>query len=82
MFETIDYATHPEMMEGASNEDLRRRHLVSNLFRRDEIVLNYSHGERFIIGDESFELAKYEVLYVTMGSADVRFAVDGGGVAR
>lgn len=125
MFETTYYATHPEMMDGASNEDLRRRHLVSNLFRRGEIVLNYSHGERFIIGGaapgdtplelpqhcepssaaghpllerrelgivnigaasgvvsvdgESFELAKYEVLYVPMGSVDVRFA---GGGAR
>lgn len=50
MFEKTYYATHPEMMEGASNEDLRNRHLVSGLFRAGEIVLTYSHGERFIIG--------------------------------
>lgn len=50
MFEKTYYATHPDMMDGASNEDLRERYLVSRLFRAGEIVLNYSHGERFIIG--------------------------------
>ncbi|MGF7147006.1 4-deoxy-L-threo-5-hexosulose-uronate ketol-isomerase [Sphingomonas zeicaulis] len=50
MFEKTYYATHPDMMDGASNEDLRDRHLVSGLFRDGELVLTYSHGERFIIG--------------------------------
>jgi 4-deoxy-L-threo-5-hexosulose-uronate ketol-isomerase len=50
VFEKTYYATHPDMMAGASNEDLRDRYLVSGLFRPGEIVLNYSHGERFIIG--------------------------------
>ncbi|AHE54732.1 5-dehydro-4-deoxy-D-glucuronate isomerase [Sphingomonas sanxanigenens] len=50
MFEKTYYATHPDMMDGASNEDLRDRHLVSGLFREGELVLTYSHGERFIIG--------------------------------
>lgn len=50
MYERTYYATHPEMMEGASNQDLRDRHLVSGLFRADEVVLTYSHGERFVIG--------------------------------
>ena len=50
MYEKTYYATHPEMMRGATNEDLRDRHLVSGLFRRGEIVLTYSHGERFVIG--------------------------------
>jgi 4-deoxy-L-threo-5-hexosulose-uronate ketol-isomerase len=44
------YASHPHMMECASNENLRDRHLVTDLFRSDEIVLTYSHGERFVIG--------------------------------
>jgi len=44
------YATHPDMMECVSNEELRDRHLVGDLFRTGEIVLTYSHGERFIIG--------------------------------
>lgn len=50
MFEKTFYATHPEMMDGASNRDLRDRHLVTRLFRSGEIVLAYSHGERFVIG--------------------------------
>lgn len=50
MFEKTYYATHPDMMDGASNEDLRERYLVTDLFRDGEVVLTYSHGERFIIG--------------------------------
>ncbi len=50
MYAKTYYATHPIMMRCATNEDLRDRHIVSDLFRPGEIVLNYSHGERFIIG--------------------------------
>lgn len=50
MFEKTYFGVHPAMMQGASNADLRERHLVSGLFRTGEIVLTYSHGERFIIG--------------------------------
>jgi len=50
MYAKTYYATHPDMMDGASNDDLRDRHLVSDLFTPGRIVLNYSHGERFIIG--------------------------------
>lgn len=50
MFEKTYYAVHPEMMDRASNQDLRERHLVSGLFRDGEVVLTYSHGERFVIG--------------------------------
>jgi 4-deoxy-L-threo-5-hexosulose-uronate ketol-isomerase len=117
------YATHPDMMDGASNEELRERYLVAGLFRTGEIVLTYSHGERFIIGGavpgagtlslpchdapesaaghpllerrelgivnigggpgsvtvdgEVVALAKYEALYVPMGSAEVSFAGEG-----
>ena len=50
MFEKTFYATHPDMMDCASNQDLRDRHLVSGIFRDGEIVLTYSHGERFVSG--------------------------------
>jgi 4-deoxy-L-threo-5-hexosulose-uronate ketol-isomerase len=50
MFKKIYHATHPAMMQGVSNEDLLDRHLVTGLFRDGEVVLNYSHNERFVIG--------------------------------
>ncbi|WP_333572417.1 5-dehydro-4-deoxy-D-glucuronate isomerase [Sphingomonas sp.] len=123
MFEKTYYATHPDMMAAASNSDLRDRYLVSGLFRRGELVLTYSHGERFVIGGavpgtaalrlpdqtepqsaaghpflerrelgvvnigsepgvvhvdgEAMLLARYEALYVPMGSRDVVFSGDG-----
>ena len=122
MYEKTYYATHPEMMAGASNQDLRDRHLVGGLFRPGEVVLTYSHGERFVIGGatpgagtldlprqsepesaaghpllerrelgivnigaagtvtvdgETIALAKYEALYVPMGTQDVGFAGEG-----
>lgn len=50
MFEKTYHATHPDMMEGASNEELRARHLVTGLFQPGRVTLNYSHNERFVIG--------------------------------
>lgn len=50
MFNKTYHATHPYMMEGVSNEQLRDRYIVSGLFKDDEINLNYSHNERFVIG--------------------------------
>jgi 4-deoxy-L-threo-5-hexosulose-uronate ketol-isomerase len=43
-------ATHPDMMADVRNEQLRERYLVTGLFAPDEIALNYSHNERFVIG--------------------------------
>jgi 4-deoxy-L-threo-5-hexosulose-uronate ketol-isomerase len=123
VFEKTYYATHPVMMSGASDQDLRDRYLVRGLFRAGEIVLTYSHGERFLIGGavpaaaplslprqtepasaagrpllerrelgvvnigagegtvivdgETIRLAKYEALYVPMGSQEVQFAGHG-----
>jgi 4-deoxy-L-threo-5-hexosulose-uronate ketol-isomerase len=50
MFRKTYQATHPDMMAGANNEALRQRYLIEGLFRADEIVLNYLHDERFVIG--------------------------------
>lgn len=50
MFERTYYATHPDMMECASNEELRDRYLIPGLFREGECVLNYTHADRFVIG--------------------------------
>ena len=53
MFDNTLYSTHPEMMAGASNEQLRQRYLLSQLFVPGRVVLNYSHDERFVIGSAS-----------------------------
>lgn len=50
MFDRTYYATHPDMMECVSNEELRDRYLIQDLFRAGECVLNYTHADRFVIG--------------------------------
>ena len=50
MFDRTYYATHPDMMECVSNDELRGRYLIGSLFRDGECVLNYTHAERFVIG--------------------------------
>ena len=50
MFDKTYHATHPDMMDCVGNDELRDRYLVTGLFRAGEVVLNYSHNERFVIG--------------------------------
>ena len=50
MFRKTYQATHPDMMGGVDNDALRGRYLVDELFRPDDISLNYSHNERMVIG--------------------------------
>ena len=50
MFDRTYYATHPDMMVGASNDELRDRYLIQNLFRPNQCVLNYTHADRLVIG--------------------------------
>ena len=44
------HATHPDMMAQVTNEQLRERYLLSGLFVPGQVVLNYCHNERFVIG--------------------------------
>jgi 4-deoxy-L-threo-5-hexosulose-uronate ketol-isomerase len=50
LFKRTYYATHPDMMEGVDTETLRQRYLIGELFQAGEVVLNYTHYERFVIG--------------------------------
>jgi len=50
MFAKTYHATHPDMMDCVSNEELRDRYLVSGMFVPGQVVLNYTHNERFVIG--------------------------------
>jgi 4-deoxy-L-threo-5-hexosulose-uronate ketol-isomerase len=50
MYRKTYYATHPASVNGAANEQLRERYLITDLFAEDEIRLNYLHYERFVVG--------------------------------
>lgn len=50
MYQKTYYATHPESIYGAMNDDLRELYLVSELFAGGEIRLNYTHFERIVVG--------------------------------
>jgi 4-deoxy-L-threo-5-hexosulose-uronate ketol-isomerase len=50
MYNKTYYATDPGSMSGASNEDLRQRYLIDDMFAAGEVRLNYLHYERFVIG--------------------------------
>ncbi|AVP98273.1 5-dehydro-4-deoxy-D-glucuronate isomerase [Ahniella affigens] len=50
MFQRVVHATHPDMMAGASNDQLRDRYLLPDLFAPGEVRLDYLHYERFVVG--------------------------------
>jgi 4-deoxy-L-threo-5-hexosulose-uronate ketol-isomerase len=43
-------ATHPDMVIGLDTAKLRSHYLLEDLFANDEVLLNYSHVERFLVG--------------------------------
>jgi 4-deoxy-L-threo-5-hexosulose-uronate ketol-isomerase len=50
LYKKIYHATHPDMMEGVDTQDLRDKYLMGGLFEADQVVLNYTHFERFVVG--------------------------------
>jgi 4-deoxy-L-threo-5-hexosulose-uronate ketol-isomerase len=50
MYRKTYYATDPASIDGATNEALRARYRITDLFAAGELRLNYLHYERFVIG--------------------------------
>ncbi len=50
MYQKTYYATHPESIFGATNEELRELYLVNDIFTSGELRLNYSHFDRVAVG--------------------------------
>jgi 4-deoxy-L-threo-5-hexosulose-uronate ketol-isomerase len=50
MYRKTYYATHPGSIHGATNDELRDRYLIGDLFAADELRLNYTHYERLVVG--------------------------------
>lgn len=50
MYNKTYYATHPDSIFGATNEELHDLYIVSELFAANEIRLNYTHFERIVVG--------------------------------
>jgi 4-deoxy-L-threo-5-hexosulose-uronate ketol-isomerase len=50
IYRRVYYATSPDSMSGATNEQLRDRYVVGDLFAPDAVSLHYTHFERMVVG--------------------------------
>jgi 4-deoxy-L-threo-5-hexosulose-uronate ketol-isomerase len=50
IYRRIYYATAPDSMQGATNEQLRGRYVLDQLFVAGAVTLNYTHFERMVVG--------------------------------
>ena len=50
VFDRTYHATHPDMVIGAGNRRLRDLFLINDLFRPEQVTLNYVHQERMVVG--------------------------------
>lgn len=50
MYQKTFQATHPAMMDGVSNDQLKERYMADGMFADDACHLFYSHNERLVIG--------------------------------
>ena len=50
MYNKTYYATHPDSIYGAMNDELRELYLVNEIFAAGEVRLSYSHFDRIAVG--------------------------------
>jgi 4-deoxy-L-threo-5-hexosulose-uronate ketol-isomerase len=50
MYQKTYYGTDPASIAGLSNDEVRAKYLIDKLFIPGEILLNYLHYERFVVG--------------------------------
>lgn len=67
----IRYASHPQAVKAFDTEQLRKEFLIESLFIADQLMLTYSHVDRFIVGGAVpvKEPVKLEADTKTMGAA-------------
>jgi len=63
MFARTYHATHPDMMDGASNDDLRTRYLISGHFQPEKVTLNYCENERMVVGREARRIMRLSAVH-------------------